>query len=91
VVRVVLINKDTTNGHNVLLTLPGTPPTASLETMSAPGASATSGVTLGGQTFGAETSTGVLPGPSQTTPVSPVAGAYPVTLGPGSATMLTAG
>jgi hypothetical protein len=91
VVRVVLINKDTTNAHNVLLTLPGTPPTASLETMSAPGASATSGVTLGGQTFGAETSTGVLPGPSQTTPVSPVAGAYPVTLGPGSATMLTAG
>ncbi|HEY3726353.1 MAG TPA: glycosyl hydrolase family 79 C-terminal domain-containing protein [Solirubrobacteraceae bacterium] len=90
-VRVVLINKDTANPHNVLLTLPGAPPAASLQTLAAPSVSATSGVTLGGQTFGPETSTGVLPGPPQTTPVSPVAGAYSVTLAPGSATMLTAG
>jgi hypothetical protein len=91
VIRVVLINKDIAAAHDVLLTLPGTPPQASLETLAAPGVSSPSDVTLGGQTFGAQTATGVLPGPPQTTAVAPVAGAYSVTLAPGSATMLTAG
>lgn len=91
VTRAVLINKDTVASHNVLLTLPGAPPRGSLETLTAPGVSATSGVTLGGQSFGPETSTGTLPRPLVITPVSPVVGAYSVTLAPGSATMLTAG
>ena len=49
----------------------------------------TGGVTLGGQTFGAETSTGVLAGPAAHRTVAPSGGAYPVTVPAASATMLT--
>jgi hypothetical protein len=52
--------------------------------------SATSGVTLGGQSFGDETTTGSLPEPS-TTPIAPVAGAYTVPMPAGSAALLTIG
>jgi len=70
-----------------------TPPSAIrealLETMNAPSVSATSGVTLGGQSFGVQTSTGTLTGAQQLTPVAPDSnGDYDVTLGPGSAAML---
>ncbi len=87
--RVVLINQDPSAEHDVSLQLPGAPPAASLETLNAPSIDATSGVTLGGQTFGPETSTGTLPGPLTTTPLAPVAGAYTVALPPASAAMLT--
>ena len=52
--------------------------------------SSTDGVTLGGQTFGDETTTGTLGAPT-TTPVAPLAGTYTVPLPAGSAALLTIG
>ncbi len=72
--RVVLINDDTASDHVVALQTPGTAPPATLEWLQAPSAAATTGVTLGGQTFGSETSTGRLPGPLSTTPIAASAG-----------------
>ena len=89
-VRVTLINKDPGAEHDVSLSVPGATTPGSLETLQAPSVSATDGVTLGGQSFGAETTTGTLPAPS-TTPVAPVAGTYTVPLPAGSAAMLTIG
>ncbi len=94
VTRVTLINQDTTAEHDVQVTLPASAApsgTASLESLTATSVSATSGVSLGGQSFGDETTTGALPGPPATSTVVPVAGAYTVSLPPGSAAMLTTG
>jgi Glycosyl hydrolase family 79 C-terminal beta domain len=85
--RVVLINKDLSTAYQVALQLPGQPGPARLVRLAAPGVGATRGVTLGGQTFGAETRTGTLAGPHTET-VTPMRGAYAVTLPPGSAAML---
>jgi hypothetical protein len=49
---------------------------------------ATSGVTLGSQSFGSATRTGLLQ-PAQVTPISAVGGTYSVELPAGSAVMLT--
>jgi Glycosyl hydrolase family 79 C-terminal beta domain len=88
-IRVTLINKDAGIAHDISLPLPGTQNQASLETLSAPSVSSTSGVTIGGQSFGAETTTGTLPGPLSTTPVAPSGGVYTVALPAGSAALLT--
>ena len=48
-------------------------------------------MTIGGQTFGAQTTTGTLPGPPATTPVDPASGTYTVSLPAGSAALLTSG
>jgi hypothetical protein len=87
--RVVLINKDATAEHSVQLQLPGAEAGASLEWLQAPSVDSTSGVTLGGQTFGAQTTTGAFPGPVTTTPVYPALGYYSIDLPPASAVMLT--
>jgi hypothetical protein len=89
-VRVTLINKDPNAEHDVSLAVSGATTPGSLETLRAPSVSATDGVTLGGQSFGDETTTGTLPTPS-TTPLAPVAGTYTVPLPAGSAAMLTIG
>ena len=89
-VRVTVINKDTSNAHTVVVSVPGPARTASLETLQAPSVSSTSGVTLGGQTFGDETTTGTLPGPPQTTPVAPGPGGYTIQVPAASAALLTA-
>jgi hypothetical protein len=86
--RVVLINKDATAAHSVQLQLPGAESGASLEWLQAPSVDSTSGVTLGGQTFGDETTTGTL-GAATTTPVTPAGGVYTVPLPAGSAALLT--
>jgi hypothetical protein len=88
-VNVVVINKDTTTDHTVALQLPGNSTQASLETLTAPSASSTSGVTLGGQTFDPFTTTGTLPGPLQTTTVTPSAGTYTLDVPAASAELLT--
>ena len=90
VVRVTLINKDPGAEHDVSLQMPAGSGAGSLETLQAPSIDSTDGVTLGGQTFGDETTTGTL-GPMQTTPVVPAGGTYTVPLPAGSAAMLTIG
>jgi hypothetical protein len=85
--RVVLINEDVANPQSVVVQAPGG--SATVEELTAPSAEATNGVTLGGQSFGDETATGVLPGPLQTSTVYPVLGLYSVTVPPASAAMLT--
>jgi hypothetical protein len=85
--RVTLINKDS-RPRQVELQLPPSPVPAEIEWLRAPGASATGGVTLGGQSFGAETSTGVL-GAQQGQPVAQRFGSYSIELPPASAALLT--
>jgi len=87
--RVVLINKDPANAYQVQLQVPGAVGPAQLERLQAPSASSTGEVTLGGQSFGDETTTGNLPGPPQTEAVVPVAGTYTITVPPASAAELT--
>jgi hypothetical protein len=67
---------------------PVAPGPASLERLRAASAYATSGVTLGGRTFGTATGTGALAAPVPQ-PVAPRDGTYPVTLPAGSAALLT--
>jgi hypothetical protein len=88
--RVVLINKDGAAEHDVALSIAGATSVGSLEALGAPALNATSGVTLGGQTFGAQTPSGVLGSPA-TTPITPAGSTYSVPLPPGSAAMLTIG
>ncbi|MGO9906132.1 MAG: glycosyl hydrolase family 79 C-terminal domain-containing protein [Solirubrobacteraceae bacterium] len=85
--RVALINKDS-RPHRVELQLPPTTAPAELEWLRAPNATATSGVTLGSQTFGLETTSGQLAAPSLQ-PVSQLLGAYSIELPAYSAALLT--
>jgi hypothetical protein len=86
--RVVLINESSTIGRPAMVLLPGRPHRATLERLKAPGAAATSGVTLGGQTFGSQTS-GALSGRVTITTLRPRGpGRYELRLGPASAAML---
>ncbi len=87
-IRVVLINKSTTSAQTVSLQVPSAGGAASLEWLKAPSASATSGVSLGGRSFGTSTATGTLP-PMRTTPTVATGGAYTITLPAASAVMLT--
>src|SRR6201997_3704357 len=66
---VTVINQDTLNGHDVQVSVPGAARLGSVEALTGPSVSSTDGVTLGGQSFGDETTTGTLPGPPATTPV----------------------
>ncbi|MFZ0087976.1 MAG: glycosyl hydrolase family 79 C-terminal domain-containing protein [Solirubrobacteraceae bacterium] len=89
-VRVTLINQDTLNEHDVQVRVPAATTAGTLETLQSPSIGATSGVTLGGQSYGAETMTGTLPAPALPA-VAPVGGVYTVALAPGSAALLTIG
>ncbi len=66
VTRLVLINFARRGGQVVSVKAPGDRGTAVLVRLSAPSAGATGGVTLGGQSFGASTKTGLLIGPERT-------------------------
>jgi hypothetical protein len=85
--RVTLINKDS-RPHRVELQLPPTTGPAELEWLRAPALTATSGVTLGGRSFGAETGTGVL-GTPRMQPVAQLFGSYSIELPADSAALLT--
>ncbi len=87
--HVVLINKDPSTPVQVQLQLPGNPTPAVAEALTAPSLSATSGVSLGGQSFDTPTTTGQLDGTQVQTPVVPVLGTYTVELPAASAVMLT--
>ena len=86
--RVVLIN-DSRHTRQVAVRLPGGHGEGTLERLLAPSIRATSGVTLGGQTFGAATTTGQLPGPPQTQAVTPHGRSYGISVPPASAALLT--
>ncbi len=90
-IHVVLINDDTHHTHTVAVAveLPTGGATASLERLRAPSIAALSGVTLGGQSFAAQTDTGLLAGAPANLSVAPVNGEYVVRLPVASAAMLT--
>ncbi len=90
-VRIVLINTDTKHAHAASVHVSGAPVPASLKRLLAPSASASTGVTLGGQSFATPTYTGLLTGAPLTTPIGASAGAYSVSLPAASAAMLTLG
>ena len=87
--HVVLINEYTAQARTVAVRIAGATGPATLERLRANSISATTGVTLGGQTFGTATSTGTLAGRSTIATVPGAAGAYVVRLPPASAAMLT--
>jgi hypothetical protein len=89
VVHVVVINKRLAKSQFLRITVPGAHGAAEVEQLRAPSVHATGGVTLGGQTFGAETSTGALAGPALHQTVASSGGGYPITVPAASATMLT--
>ena len=86
--RVALINKDS-RPHTVELQLAPALGQAEIEWLRAPGPGATSGVTLGGQTFGPETGTGRFAGLPAAQPVSQMLGSYSIDLPAYSAALLT--
>jgi len=89
-IRVTLINDSLTSTQPVVIAVNGTRSPGSFERLIAPSPSATSGVMIGGQSFG-RTTTGVLPQPPGGTPIFPVRGQYSLELPPASAALLTLG
>ncbi len=88
-VRVVLINDSLTRATTVVVQPAARSGPASIERLQAPRASSKSGVTLGGQGFGARTSTGRLGDPARMMRVRLGQGGYRVSMPPASAAMLT--
>jgi hypothetical protein len=88
-IHVVLINKGP-RARLFALRLPGAVSSATVERLEGPGLQADSGVTLGGQSFGAQTTTGRIAGPDDPTTVKRVGGRFVVSLPAASAAMLTA-
>ncbi len=86
-VRVVLTNEGSST-HELAVRIPGKFDDATLTRLTAPSAGSQRGVTLGGQSFGAQSTTGVLAGPSQRASVSVDDGRYIVELPRVSAAML---
>jgi hypothetical protein len=87
--HVVLINDYTAQSRTVAVRLAGARGVATLERLRGTGITARTGETIGGQTFGASTTTGLPTGRSTATTVAPVQGAYVVALPRASAAMLT--
>jgi hypothetical protein len=87
-IRVIAINKGATE-RDLALRLPGNARAAAVQRLQGPSLTASSGVTLAGQSFGAVTDTGELSGDLQTDSVKPVDGRYVVHLPAGSAALLT--
>jgi hypothetical protein len=89
--RVVLINDNLTRARWVIVRPPIASGEAQLERLDTPGAHARKGITLGGQSVGPRTTTGLLAGSPGVTLLTPVAGEYVVRLPPASAALLTLG
>lgn len=87
--RVTLINDDPRSARQVTLRLAVAHGTATVERLAAPGLGAKSGVTLGGQGFGAKTTTGLLAGRVQSSTVRPAGRSYSVRVPAASAALLT--
>ena len=90
-VRAVLINDARSGARVVAVRLPGVSGRGRLERLQAPSLDATSGVTLGGRSFGATTGTGRLTGRVRGGTAKKAVGRYLVRVPPASAVMLTVG
>lgn len=88
-VRVVLINVGSRQTQYIGLRIAGMARPAALSRLLAPSLAAGGDVSVGGQSFGPTTTTGVLRGQPLQIAVVPVAGKYVVRLPPASAAMLT--
>jgi Glycosyl hydrolase family 79 C-terminal beta domain len=88
-IRVVLINDSLSRSETVAVRGPGK--TATLERLRAPSARATSGVSLGGRSFGSNTTTGLPRGRLRVTKLTSTAGAYIVRVPATSAALITLG
>jgi hypothetical protein len=88
-IHVVVINKRLSGAETVQLQIPAAHGVAAVEQLQAPNVHATSGVTLGGQTFGATTATGLLAGKPAGLTATPAGGTYTVRVPAASATMLS--
>jgi hypothetical protein len=86
-VRLVLINASASERERIEVKASGRPAAATLERLGAPSLSATSGVSLGGQSFGTDTESGQL-SPTASS-VSAHRGHYAVVVPPASAALLT--
>jgi hypothetical protein len=86
--RVVLINKSLQTDVSVQLQLSSSSGPVAVERLMAPSASATSGVTLGGQGFGTSSTSGQLAAPDDEQ-VSPRSGTYSIGLPAASAAVIT--
>jgi hypothetical protein len=87
--RVVLINDGSRRARSVDLHVPGAQAPAALTWLRAPSVTATGDITLGGQSFGDGTQTGLLEGTPQLTDLTPDDHVYSVRLPPASAVLLT--
>jgi hypothetical protein len=87
--HVVLINENTAQSRTVSVRIAGAHGAAMVERLQGKGISATTGVTLGGQTFGTATTTGTLTGRSAVATVKRSGGGFVVRLPQASAAMLT--
>ena len=86
--RVLLIDTGSAS-QTVKLAVAGLSSAGSLERLTAPGLSATSAITLGGQSFGPATATGKLAGTRTLSTVTPARGVYQLALAGDSAELLT--
>lgn len=86
--RVVMINAAAARSRLVALRVPGSGGVATLDRLSAPGLAARTRVTIGGQTFGSHTTTGVPSGSEKLTSITPARGEYVVRLPAASAALL---
>jgi hypothetical protein len=87
--RVVLINTGASGARLVAVRAGDTGELATLERLTAPGLAAKTGVTIGGQTFGMNTTTGTPSGNQDLVSIPPVTGAYVVRVPAASAALLT--
>jgi len=87
-VRVVLINESADRPLTLIVRPPEPARSARLERLEAPGLTATIGVRLAGQSYGAVTTTGRLVGARRAPTVDPVQGRYVISLPPASAALL---
>jgi hypothetical protein len=87
--RIVLINKSLTVTRTTAISAPGGAATGTLELLTAPGIRSKTGVTLGGSGFGASTTSGMLPAPTNAPTIHASHGHFTVKLPPASAALLT--
>ena len=88
-IHVVLLNDATDHPEYLTVRVPGVTGPATVERLQAPHVQSTRGVTIGGQTFGHWTSTGLLPDAYNVADLASVAGGYRIRLPAASAAMLT--